>query len=272
MVNKSSKLALILVSVVIFGILGIAGNSFAAAQDVPQTENQQPTTMSDDKPGGDEPDSTECDHVPPYFTDIDPSHLQTVVPRDVILKFCVNDDYIDEFTKSGVDTNNVHITIHSRKWSVEEQKATIVSRDRNFYKVFYEYDTEQLFDWTDTVTVTIWAMDRTKYYNNDDTTYTFYTIRDTMAPELVPEYPQPDEMNVQVTSGIVINGIDEGRGVDFNTVELRINELPVNTNITGDPHDFQIIYTPELEWHSYDSIHVVCKALDLDGNEGTVSY
>ncbi|MBD3288317.1 hypothetical protein GF337_05895, partial [candidate division KSB1 bacterium] len=47
---------------------------------------------------------------------------------------------------------------------------------------------------------------------------------------------------------------------------------PVNTNITGDPHDFQIIYTPELEWHSYDSIHVVCKALDLDGNEGTVSY
>ncbi len=275
MVNKSSKLTLVMVvSVVIFGILGLAGNSDAAPQDLPQekADGQLNTTTSAEKPGGGEPDSTECDHVPPYFTEIDPWHLKTDVPRDAILKFRVNDDYIDENTKSGVDTNNVHISIYTRNWQVEQQKATIVDWTPKFLKVRYKYQPDQLFDWSDTVTVTIWAMDRTKYYNNDDTTYTFYTVRDTMKPELVAETPQPDEIDVPVTSDIVINGTDEGRGIDFSTVVLTINEFPVNTEITGDPNNCQIIYSPEIEWPSYDSIHVVCTAQDYDGNPASLSY
>lgn len=262
--------------------LSFAGMSLASLKFYPQDQDSQSVVQDTLKDKLDYPPNNDSlaeilyDHVAPYFKYLYPQPGQKDVPRNSFIKFTVCDTLVDDISKSGVDTSSIYITIESRLWGVQKVRPdTIVILDPEYYFVSCVYHPRNLFDFSDTVLVYLEASDLSARpeHNHGDTTFTFYTIKDTIAPELIPIYPLPDMIEVPIDSGITIRGTDVGRGVNFKNVKLVIKGSPVMPDtVTGDPWEFEISRIPDDGWLYDDSIHVICEVHDLDGNTDILDY
>lgn len=69
---------------------------------------------------------------------------------------------------------------------------------------------------------------------------------DRFPPKITYMYPSNGQVNVPISSRIVIRLVDQipGTGVDFSTVTLSINGLSVTPQITGNPFDCVVSYSP----------------------------
>ena len=213
----SKILTLNFIIMLIFWSLGQPGHSWSAAKLQQQSENSQ---VNNQDPLGDKfakfkNDSLAallCDKNPPYFTNLYPDSGQQCIDFCSIIKFTVNDDSLtkrNDWDSAGVDTNQIFISIETRFWtknkadSVRPQKINLAD---SLYKVDCEYYPDQPYDWSDTVTVHLSATDRSYFKNHAETTYVFYSIRDTIPPVLTPIYPERNATGVPIDTGIVIQG------------------------------------------------------------------
>ena len=275
MENKSKILTLINGLVVIFLLLGLAGISLASSKYYPKeegtrNENQDPVTESNFSSDDDSLGVVECEKIPPHFENLDPYPGQKDVERTSSIKFSVFDG--GRWWEAGkVDTDSVYISIETRFWKVEKQKPRFLEFVRNGYGVHCEYTPEQPFDWSDKVTVSLHAADW-YYQGSADTVYTFYIVQDEENPTLEAISPKPEEKNVSTNANIIINGSDKGRGVDLENVIFRIDGVAKQPKISGNPWEFAIDYTPDSSWNYSATVHIICTAYDLDGNEETLEY
>ncbi|OQX95257.1 hypothetical protein B6I21_06365, partial [candidate division KSB1 bacterium 4572_119] len=205
----------------------------------------------------------EKDLTGPFFTNFNPEVDETHIEFDSSIYFTVYDD------KSDVDENSVRISVQSRNLQVFDQIPELIER----YKpdsLRFKFDPDFTFDWTDTVVVTVEANDLASPPNWDDSTYTFFTIRDSIPPVLTAFYPVDGAVDVPVDAGIIIHGTDIGRGCDITDLSnftLNIYDEPVEIDsVIGTPHDFKIYFTPVTNWN-YGEVYKVCpRAGDRDGN------
>jgi len=278
---SSKILALNMILVVIFWSLGLSGINQASAKYYPQDQdiqsvNQNSAAKRFEHPLNDSLQKILCDKQSPYFTNLDPDTGQHNVALNSIIKFTVIDSFLPkpkyEWDRYGVDIDSIFISITTRKWSVEHVKPHSVILADSIFEVDCEYYPEKPFDWTNTVKVHLSVQDVSYLRNYADTTYYFYTIRDTLKPILTPIFPEPEMVDVPNDSIIRIHGKDIGRGVDLHDIKLWIDDSLVVSVVNGDLWNFEISYIPATGWSYNDSIHVFCLVKDLDGNAGTLDY
>lgn len=275
--SKILALNLILL-VVIFWTLSLPGISSALPQNpnIQQLTDQKNLTSKLNKPSINSIAKISCDKSSPYFRNLNPDSAQQNVALNPIIKFDVYDDFTpkkNEWDKYGVKIDSIFISIKSRFWEITHKlDRTEITLIDSIFQVHCEYQPPQPFDWSDTVTCSLYVWDVSYLKNFADTVYTFYTIRDTMNPDLIPVYPESAMVNVPIDSGITINCTEEGRGVVFKDMELWINNSVATASISGTPWNFTIYYKPTTNWSYNDSIRVKCIAHDLESNSDTLDY
>jgi hypothetical protein len=279
MKNLSKILALnLILLVVIFWMLSLVGISTASPQfpDIQQLNAQDNSSDNLNKPSNDSLAAILCDKASPYFRNLNPDSAQQNVTLHPIIKFDVYDDFTpkkNEWDKYGVNKDSIFISIKSRFWEITHQlDSTEITLIDSVFEVHCEYQPPQAFDWSDTVTCSLYVWDVSYLKNFADTAYTFYTIRDTMSPNLTPVFPESAMVGVPIDSGITIHGMEEGRGVVLNDIELWIYNSLLTADINGTPWDFTIYYKPDSNWAYNNNIAVKCIVHDLDGNNDTLDY
>ncbi|MCI0494543.1 gliding motility-associated C-terminal domain-containing protein [candidate division KSB1 bacterium] len=256
---------------------GLTANwAFAFPQDDAAQVINSSSAMSKKRiPPSDSLAKIACDKKKPFFINLDPDSGQVDVALNSIIKFTVVDSILpkkNEWDHFGVDTSKIFISIKTRFWSVEKVKPHKIILVDTIQVVDCEYYPEQPFDWSDTITVTLSATDISYLQNSATKIYDFYTLRDTVAPVLTPIYPLPNMVSVPVDSGITIHCSEEGRGVVWKDVELKINDSRVNPILIGDSLNFTIYYNPESDWLFDETVKVYCKVNDRDGNLDSLDY
>ncbi|MDZ7399009.1 MAG: hypothetical protein ONB37_02475, partial [candidate division KSB1 bacterium] len=194
-----------------------------------------------------------CDKYPPYFTDLNPKAEQRGVPRNTIIKFRVNDDFRpkkNEWDRYGVDTSKIFISIKSRFWGIDSVRPNKITLADSIFKVDCEYSSPMPFDWSDTVTVILFAQDVSYLKNQAETSYVFYTLEDSAGPVINPYDPYPDQINVPVDAAVHF-WVWDSSGVDVDSVFLDIvsdsvnvsHAKPETTKVAGDTVYFR--YQPD---------------------------
>jgi len=265
---------------IIFWSLGQPGISWSNVNLQPgessQVNFQDPSDDKADKAKNDSLSLLLCDKKSPYFTNLNPDSGQQWVAFNSVIKFTVNDDNVTEgnWDTSGIDIDKIFISIKSRFLSINSAKPDSIKLiDNKPFKVECTYRPPQPFDWSDTIEIKLDAWDLSYFRNHADTNYTFYTIRDTIAPVLTPIYPLPGDQNVPLSSTVIIQGTEIGRGVVLDSIKFWINNKLIKPDsIPGDPWDFRIYYYSDTSWYFDEDIHLVCTAFDLDRNADTLDY
>jgi hypothetical protein len=266
--------------VLIFWSMAFSGISWSSSKNYPQTEmNQvnQEDSLSNKlyNPNNDSLAKILCDKKPPYFILINPVPEQKQVDWKPTIKFRVVDENVTKgnWDKSGVDINKIFVSITSRFWDTPSIKPDSIKLIDSIFVVECTYCPRDSFDWSDTVKVKLDAWDVSYFRNHADTSYTFYTIRDTIAPVLTPIYPLPGDQDVPLSSTVIIQGTEIGRGVVRDSIKFWINNLLIKPDsIPGDPWNFRIYYYSDTSWYFDKDIDVVCTAYDLDRNADTLIY
>jgi uncharacterized repeat protein (TIGR02543 family) len=116
-----------------------------------------------------------------------------------------------------------------------------------------------------------------------------YTLVDSNAPSIAKSrcYPLPNAIQVPLNTLLVIHIVDEGRGIDANTVSIEVNNNIIYTgtgNVSsyssaygrcqrkGNIADYTYIYQPNQNFNFDQSVTVAVSATDLAGNQMSDSY
>ncbi len=116
-----------------------------------------------------------------------------------------------------------------------------------------------------------------------------YTLVDTNAPSIAKSrcYPLPNAIQVSLDTIIAIHIVDEGRGIDANTVSIEVNSniiykgtgnvssydsLYGQCHRVGNIAEYTYIYQPNQNFDFDQSVTVAASAADLAGNQGSDSY
>jgi hypothetical protein len=118
--------------------------------------------------------------------------------------------------------------------------------------------------------------DTTYYFKSkavgDGTGYGVEKIFTTQAePDTTPPYtaghdPAEDADNVPVNTNIVVHILDEGSGVDPDTIVMTVEGVPISPVITGDIADYTLTYDPPANFDFLQTVEVTVNAADIDGN------
>ena len=263
--------------VLIFWMFGLSDRSWSATKSVHPGQMSVPAddqnVLSDKAahPKNDSVSTILCDKNPPYFTHLDPASEQPEVPRQVIIKFRVNDDYRpkkNEWDRYGVDTTQIFISIKSRFWEVDSVRPHKITLADSIFKVDCEYEPPKQFDWSDTITVTLFARDVSYLKNSAETTYVFYAVKDSVGPMIMPTDPDSGQANVSVQTAIEFKVWDSDAGVDLTSVYLDITSktvtvnraTPETTKADGDTVYFR--YKPDQSFAYDDEVMVHIHAVD----------
>nr|HMN27001.1 InlB B-repeat-containing protein [Caldilineaceae bacterium] len=98
---------------------------------------------------------------------------------------------------------------------------------------------------------------------------------DTTPPNVTGRTPGPGATNVAQNAPLVVSVADAGRGVNFDTLKLKIDGAPVTFVRTGTPDEYTLTYTPESGWRPGSTVAVSVDACDFAGrcmNTATHSF
>jgi hypothetical protein len=88
-------------------------------------------------------------------------------------------------------------------------------------------------------------------------------VEDTQPPFISQRYPKPDEQQAPINTTIRLNIKDPGMGVDKNSLVLKLNQQPVQFEISGEKHDYQLTYRPLKVFDFGETVQLDIKAADL---------
>jgi hypothetical protein len=76
-----------------------------------------------------------------------------------------------------------------------------------------------------------------------------YTLQqDRYAPYIIEQYPTPNQADVPIDSAIRFRIKEHlpGVGIDFNSIKLKVKDIEVSPQISGNPFDCVIAYKPKV--------------------------
>ncbi len=86
---------------------------------------------------------------------------------------------------------------------------------------------------------------------------------DTIPPYTTGHTPISNAVNVAKDTNIVVHVVDDGAGVDINTIVMRVNGAVVTPVITGTPADYTLTYNPPVDFNYGQTVNVEVEAQDL---------
>lgn len=89
-----------------------------------------------------------------------------------------------------------------------------------------------------------------------------------MYPDKAPPYtnnhiPARWDSGVAPDTKIQVDILDEYMGVDSSTIEMWVNQIQVNPEVSGEVNKYTLVYEPEEKFLFNDTVNVVLKASDL---------
>lgn len=88
---------------------------------------------------------------------------------------------------------------------------------------------------------------------------------DAAAPVLANSTPVDGKTNVPKNVTVLLNVIDDGRGIDFNSLAMTVNGSPVTPTITGFSNGYFVAYQSPQEYDYEQNVTVTLDACDLTG-------
>jgi hypothetical protein len=219
-----------------------------------------------------------ADVAAPYLANQDPNPSDTDVSRSTNIQLDVLD------AGAGVDDATVKITVNgSVAWESDtEQAGFTVTKSAAPSGDGYRYlinPTSDLPNYT-SIPVRVEADDLvTPTPNSLDSTYNF-TTADTIAPTIQNLDPFNGETNVDVWTDVELDIVDDGSGVDFDTVVITIdsviaweNDAPKTANgFTGSRVGNSYTIIPGTPFSTGTTSTVEVDADDVKGNPLSTSY
>jgi len=201
----------------------------------------------------DEPDLTA-----PYATGFIPAKESTGVLSSTDIVIHIKDD------GAGVDRATVVMTVEGVAVSPE------ITGTPSDYTLTYNPDTD--FAYGQVVDVTVDAADLASNAMIKET-YSFkIEERDTVPPYTFGHVPSENETGVAPGTDIIVHVLDEGIGVDRETIVMTVGGIEVSPEVTGTPADFTLTYNPQNDFNYGQAVNVTVAANDLEGNRMFHSY
>ncbi len=189
------------------------------------------------------------DITAPMVQNLYPQPKATNIASDTCLSFFLKD------AQSGVNKNSIQIFVN------DDQITPQING--NLKEVFVRYPFQPPFGEMDSVSIRIIAADLVMSANTLDSTFYFFTARDSIAPWVKSYFPPDKATEVDRDTAIVIELVDDFAGVDFKSIHLSVNDSPVTAQITGDSSDYLIDYRPDGGFHYNEHLYVKLTAQDL---------
>jgi hypothetical protein len=200
------------------------------------------------------------DNEAPYVTDIDPQAYSVDNPLNTNISFHIIDEGF------GVDINTVVVNVQSIPYSVVLENL-FYSGTVNDYLIII--DPIENFNSGDIVYISIDASDMVIPANQMETfSYSFQCISDNETPYITNLDPQAYSVDNLLNTNISFHIIDEGFGVDINTVVVNVQSIPYsvvleNLFYSGTVNDYLIIIDPIENFNSGDTVYVSIDASDM---------
>lgn len=196
--------------------------------------------------------STSIDTVAPYITDLSPVEGAINVAIDANLSFKIFDDM------TGVDRNSLQILIDDIDISEELNIANITNGFDVLYLLDYPYEFDQL------VNVSISCSDLEIPANTYESNFFFRITPDSIPPELINLNPEANATAVAIDNDIYFEIIDNGIGVDIETLVMKVNNQIVEPETVIIPETMFYEVTYSAENFTYGQIiNVVISVSDL---------
>jgi hypothetical protein len=88
-------------------------------------------------------------------------------------------------------------------------------------------------------------------------------VKDIHPPFVTQLYPPADGQRAPINTTIRLHVKDPGTGVDKSSLLMQVNQQPVQPEISGDKHDYQLVYRPPRIFGFNETVQVNIKAADL---------
>ncbi|HEX9973135.1 MAG TPA: carboxypeptidase regulatory-like domain-containing protein [bacterium] len=180
------------------------------------------------------------DSVAPWVEFHYPADQATEVPLDTNVVI----DIVDDF--SGIDRNSIIL--------LKNNQPVVPKITGDPHRLRLIYQPEGGFLYNEKITMNLEASDLAKKTNRLENFYfAFFTVTDTLPPEIVMLNPAPGDTTVNPTPTITIEIADDRAGVDLASIVLMVNKKPVEFVIEGDARHYYLSYKCEnvfnyLEW------------------------
>ncbi|RLC52151.1 MAG: hypothetical protein DRZ79_01630, partial [Candidatus Cloacimonadota bacterium] len=188
----------------------------------------------------------------PYVTNLDPDNNEINVPIDTNIHLEIHDD------KTGVDPSSIILTVNSE----DVTSATNIQTIEGGY--FLSYIPPQNFEYNQTVFVSVQCQDFAITPNTMSFSYSFTIQNDTEPPYVINQVPQPDEIGVPLDTNIYLEIVDDGLGVNEETIRMYVNELLVHPDILPleESNGFSLNYDPPEDFSYSEEVEVLIFAGD----------
>ncbi len=203
---------------------------------------------------------TMIDDVLPYTSGHGPAKGATGVAVDSSIVVHVLDD------GSGVDVDTISMTVNGVSVT-----PTITGSPADYTLT---YDPTADFAYLQMVDVTVDASDLDgNTMSTDSYSFTTQELPPSLPPYTLGHDPVKGATGVAVDSSIVVHVLDDGSGVDVDTISMTVEGASVTPTITGSPADYTLTYDPTADFALRQVVDVIIEASDLDGNTmSTDSY
>jgi len=202
----------------------------------------------------------ELDTEPPYITNLYPSEGELNVPRDSQLQMSILDN------KTGVDISSLQIILDGVDVTADAAISTLLGG----YNVLYL--TSEIYDFDQWINVIIRCSDYAMTPNQYENNYNFRITADLISPELVDLSPEPNATAVSATEDIYFKIIDNGIGVNINSLSMRVNGFDVSPETTLVPNTqfYEVSYSHE-GFDYAEQVSVVVSVSDLASTPNTLT-
>ncbi len=204
--------------------------------------------------------TTTLDVEAPYLSDLYPAEGEINVPVDTNLSFKIYDE------KTGVDRTSLQVLIDDIDVTDQLNIAAITNGFDVLYLLDYPYDFDQL------VNVNISCSDLELPANTYENNYYFRITPDLVEPELVNFNPEPNASAVAIDSDIYFEIIDNGIGVDIESLVMKVNDEIIEAETTLIPETFfyQVNYSG-ADFEYGELVRVVISVSDLASSPNTLT-
>ncbi|MCP4650105.1 MAG: fibronectin type III domain-containing protein [PVC group bacterium] len=88
-------------------------------------------------------------------------------------------------------------------------------------------------------------------------------VPDTTPPYTTGHSPAKNATGVARDTDIVVHVLDDGAGVDINTIIMKVNGTTVTPTITGTSADYTLTYAPPADFDNEEVVNISVEASDL---------
>ena len=228
------------------------------------------------------------DIVPPYILSASPAADSTDVPIDSAITFTVIDDSPGVMLAGmliRLDVGAGWVNVYDPTGFLNGYTGSVTPNGLG-----YDFSITPPTDlpWLTTVSVGVLAYDSSPFPNELDTTYSFESIFEPIAPTISAMVPAPDATSVPKDSMIAFTLDDDSQGVLLSSVSVSVdvgngggfvsaysssafaNGYTGSVSANGIGYDFSI--TPPADFADEATIRVMVEASDIGGNPGTLVY